>query len=179
MPNDCVTSVTKLAITFPLKKVRGRIVIPTTEGRVVFKDNNVSEESPDWEVYIYHGYSPELIYHLIEHNHYEWVSDILVDGSGRQTETFSRPIYSLNCKSFVAISAGVGYPIYPNEIRLFRFENGRWWQVWMLEPSVEPPTWEPEEINWLSNSTLLLKKRMWTSQNPGITFTYAKLTIQP
>ena len=49
----------------------------------------------------------------------------------------------------------------------------------MLEPSVEPPTWEPEEINWLSNSTLLLKKRMWTGQNPGSTFTYAKLTIQP
>ncbi len=52
--------VTKPAITFPLKKVRGRIVIPTAKGLVVFKDNVVSEESPDWEKYTYLGYSSQL-----------------------------------------------------------------------------------------------------------------------
>ena len=33
--------VTRPNVTFPLKKVRGRIVIPTAKGRVVFKDNEV------------------------------------------------------------------------------------------------------------------------------------------
>ena len=51
-------------------------------------------------------------------------------------------------------------------------------QVWKLEPSVEPMSWEPDEIRWLSSLTLLLKKKMWTGKNPAATFTYAKLTIQ-
>ena len=170
---------TKPAMTFPLKKVRGRIVIPTTKGRVVFKDNNVSEESPDWEKYTYLGYSPQLKSHLIEHSHYEWISDILLEGNGRQMEVFDRPAYSPDFKIFVTISAGIEYSLFSNSIRLYRFENHHWRQVWELEPSVEPATWEPDEIHWLSNSTLLLKKKMWTGLNPGSTFTYDKLMIQP
>ena len=63
-------------------------------------------------------------------------------------------------------------------MRLFQFANGRWRQLWKLEPSVEPATWEPAIIYWLSNSTLLLQKKMWTGKNPGSTYTYSKLTIQ-
>ncbi|MBH8558439.1 hypothetical protein [Hymenobacter negativus] len=169
--------VTKPVLTFPLKKVRGRIVIPTNSGPKVFKDNPVAEDDPDWEKYTYRGYSPQLECHLIEHSHYEWIGEILLDKSGRQTEIFSMPFYSPDLRSFVTISAGIGYSVFPNEISLSQFEKGHWREVWKLEPSVEPATWEPEEIKWLSNSTLLLKKKMWTGKSPGTTFTYAKLTI--
>ena len=93
-------------------------------------------------------------------------------------ETFSRPFYSPNCKNFVTLSAGIDYPIFPNEIRIYRFENNHWRQAWLLEPSVEPATLEPEEVSWLSNSILLLKKRVWTGQNPGNIFAYSTLTIR-
>ncbi|GAB3850062.1 hypothetical protein GCM10028822_14940 [Hymenobacter terrigena] len=169
--------VTKPAITFPLRKQKGRIVIPTAKGSVIFKDNPVDEENPDWEKFSYRGYLPQFKSHLIEHNHYEWSRYILIDNSGKETETSNMAVYSPDTRSFVAISGGVESAMYSNSIRLFRFENHHWREVWKIEPSVEPATWEPDEIHWLSNSTLLLKKKMWTGKNPGSTFTYAKLEI--
>ena len=169
--------VTKPKMTFPLKKVRGRIVIPTTKGNVVFADNLVEEGSPEWEEYKYLGYIPNLDCHLLEHSHYEWLSNILVDKNGRQTEVYNSLVYSTNFKSFATISAGIEDAVFPNEIRIFQFNNHRWRQVWKLEPSVEPVTWEPDAICWTSPTTLLLRKKMWTGSNPGTTYTYARLTI--
>ena len=172
---SCVLNKPKM--TFPLKKVRGRILIPTAKGSVVFKDNPVEEENPEWEVYHYLGYSQLLESHLIEHNHYEWSGNILVDRSGRQTEIFSMPVYSPDFRSFATISAGIEDAVFPNEIRIYRFENHHWKQIWILEPAVEPATWEPNEIQWLSNTILLLKQKMWTGPHPGTTFTYSRLVI--
>jgi hypothetical protein len=170
--------VTKPALTFPLKKVRGRIVIPMARGSVVFKDNAVDEENPDWEKYTYQGYWAQFGYHLILHNHYEWSKYILLSKNGKQLALDDGPRFSPDLKSFVAISGGIEYWASDNSIRLFQFRNGLWREAWKLEPSVDPATWEPADICWLSNSTLLLKKRMWTGKNPGSTYTYAKLTIQ-
>ena len=153
-------------------------MVPTAKGSVVFKDNPVEEDNPDWEIYHYHGYCAQLECHLIEHNHYEWSSNILVDRSGKQTEVVSMPEYSPDFRSFATISAGIEDAVFPNEIRIYRFENHHWKQLWILEPSVDPATWEPVEIHWLSNTTLLLKKRMWTGKNPGTTYTYAQLTVK-
>ena len=169
--------VTTPKMTFPLKKVRGRIAISTAKGLVVFKDNNISEESPDWEMYTYRGYSPQLECHLIEHSQSELITDIMLDKNGRQMEAYGSPFYSPGLKSFATISAGISSPPYSNTIGLYRLENHHWRQVWEMEPSVDPATWEPEDICWLSNTALLLKKRMWTGKVPGTTFTYAKLEI--
>ena len=169
---------TKPTVTFPLKKVRGRIVIPTAKGPKIFQDNAVDEEDSDWEKFTYRGYWPQFGCHIIEHNRYEWSNFILLNKYGQKLELYDLPVCSADLKSFVAISGGIEYWAYENSIRLFRFENGRWRQVWKLEPSVEPATWEPNEIQWLSNSTLLLKKKMYTGKNPGNTFTYAKLEIR-
>ncbi|GAB3872153.1 hypothetical protein GCM10028824_22210 [Hymenobacter segetis] len=170
--------VTKPVVAFPVKKTRGRIVIPTAKGPTVFKDNDADEENPDWEKFTYQGYLPKFECHLILHNHYEWSQYILVDKSGRKTEISGMVVYSPDLRSFVAISGGVESAMYPNSIQLFRFESHHWREVWKIEPSVDPATWEPDEIHWLSNSTLLLKKKMWTGKNPGTIFTYAKLTIR-
>ena len=164
----------KPATTFPLKKVRGRIVIPTAKGRVIFKDNDVSEENLEWEKYAYRGYSSQLECHLIEHSHYERIGSILLDKYGGQIETYDMPIYSPDFKKFATISAGLEDTIYSNSIRFFRRENHHWNQIWELEQA----TWEPVEIQWLSTSTLLLKKRMWAGKNPGSTYTYSRLSIQ-
>ena len=171
--------VTKPAITFPLKKVRGRIVIPTTKGPKVLQDKAVGTDDTEQAEYIYQGYLPQFGYHVVEAHLWERTQWILLDKQGRYLEFYEAPLFSPDLKSFVIASPGIEYTVYPNEIQLFRFENGRWRQVWKLEPSVEPMSWEPDKIRWLSNLTLLLKKKMWTGKNPGTTFTYAKLTIQP
>ena len=169
---------TKPQVTYPVKKQSGRITIPTAKGNQAFRDNSIDEENPDWEKFTYRGYLPQFECHLIEHNHYEWSRYILVDKSGAKTAVSNLPVYSPDLKSFVAISGGVESAMYPNSIQLFRFENHHWREVWKLEPSVEPMTWEPNDIHWLSNTVLILEKKMWTGKNPGTTYTYAKLTIK-
>ena len=169
---------TKPAMIFPLKKVRGRIVIPTSKGPKIFQDNDADEENSDWEKYTYLSYWPEFECHLILHNHYEWSNYILLSKSGHQEELYDLPRFSPDRTTFVVISGGIEYWAFPNSIRLFRFEKGYWQQVWKVEPSIEPMTWEPDEIYWLSNSTLLLKKKMWVGSSLGKTFTYAKLEIR-
>ena len=99
--------------------------------------------------------------------------------NGHQVSLPGLPEYSPDMQQFVVASAGIEVGFLPNSSQLYQLQNGRWREVWKLEPSIEPMSWEPDEIRWLSNSTLLLKKKLWTGQNPGSTFTYAKLTIQP
>lgn len=152
---------TKPVMTFPLKKVRGRIVIPTGKGPKVFQDKGVGTDSDDQVQFEYKGYLPRFGYHTLLGHYWERTQTLLVPATGKQPlPLYDDPCYSPSLKSFVAIAAGIEYGVYPNEIRLFRFENGSWRQVWKLEPSMEPATWEPDEINWLSDSTLLLKKKM-------------------
>ena len=170
--------VTKPTTTFPLKKVRGRIVIPTAKGPKIFQDKAIGTDDIEQAEYVYQGYLPQFGYHVVEAHLWERTQWILLDKQGRYLEFYEAPLFSPDLKSFVVASSGIEYSVYPNEIQLFRFENGRWRQVWKLEPSVEPMSWEPDEIRWLSNLTLLLEKKMWTGKNPGTTFTYAKLTIQ-
>ena len=51
-------AVTKPAMTFPLKKVRGRLVIPTTKGPKVLQDKAVGTDDTEQAEYIYQGYLP-------------------------------------------------------------------------------------------------------------------------
>ena len=170
---------TKPVMTFPLKKLRGRIVIPTSKGPKVFQDKGLGTDNDDQVQFDYKGYLPQFKCHLLIGHYWERTQSLLVPASGgKQLSLYGQPVFSPDMQNFVSRASGIEYGVYPNEIRLFRFGNGHWQQVWKLEPSVEPATWEPDAINWLTNSTLLLQKKMWTGPNPGSTFTYAKLTIQ-
>ena len=153
-------------------------MIPTGEGPKVFQDKGVGTDNDDLVQFEYKCYLPQFGYHTLLGHYWERTQTLLVPGTGKQPlPLYGDPCYSPSLKSFVVIAAGIEYGVYPNEIQLFQFENGSWRQVWKLEPSVEPATWEPYEIDWLSNSTLLLKKKMWTGKNPGTIFTYAKLLV--
>ncbi|GAA4045312.1 hypothetical protein GCM10022409_34180 [Hymenobacter glaciei] len=165
-------------MTFPLKKVRGRIVIPTSKGPKVFQDKGVGTDEVEQAQYEYAGYLPQFGYHVIIGHFWERTNWLLLGPGGAPLALYGEPLYSPDLKHFVVSAAGIENGTYPNEVRLFGFVNGRWQQVWKIEPSVEPMTWEPDGVQWLSNSTLLLKKKMWTGKNPGNTFTYSKMTIQ-
>jgi hypothetical protein len=173
-----LTVVTRPTLTFPVKKVRDRIVIPTAAGPKIFQDKGIGTDNDDQAKYEYAGYLPQFGYHVVVGHFWEHTNWLLLGPGGAPLELYDAPVYSPDLKHFVVSAAGIEFSVYPNEIRLFTFLNGRWREVWKLEPSVEPATWEPQEVRWLSNSTLLLKKRMWTGKNPGATYTYAKLTIQ-
>ena len=169
--------VTKPARTFPVKKQKGRIVIPTAKGPKVFQDKGVGTDNDDQVEFNYIGYAADLKYHLVTGNYWEGFLCHVVGDNGQQLKLSDTPDFSPDKRSFVVYSAGIEVSYLPNLIQLYRLKDGRWQQVWKLEPSIEPATWEPDEIHWLSNTTLLLKKKMWTGKNPGTTFSYAKLTI--
>jgi hypothetical protein len=173
-----LTVVTKPALAFPVKKVRGRLVVPTAAGPKVFQDKGMGTDNDDQVQYEYLGYAAALKYHLVVCHYWEGYECKLVGDNGQQVALPSEPTFSPDLHSLVVYSAGIEVSYMENTIQVFRLENGRWRPVWQIEPSVEPATWEPQEVRWLSNSTLLLKKRMWTGKNPGSTYTYAKLTIQ-
>ena len=164
---------TKPHLTFPLKKQRGRIVIPTARGQRVFQDKGVGTDHDNQAQFEYVGYMPQFGYHIIIAHLWERTQTFLIDKNGKQLELYDDPQYSPDLKSFVVIAGGLEYSVYPNVIRLFRFEDHTWREVWSLEPK----TWEPYRICWSSSNSLLLSKKMWTEKNPGNTFTYSKLTI--
>ncbi|MDQ2769540.1 MAG: hypothetical protein M3Y54_03455 [Bacteroidota bacterium] len=171
--------VTKPAMTFPVRKVRGRIVIPTASGNKIFQDKGVGTDETAQEKYEYRGYLPQLSYHLIFVQFWEGSQWILLNTKGRQTELAGEPIFSPDMQHIAASWPGIEVSGEgPNIIQLLALQNGTLREVWSIEPAIEPMTWEPDEIQWLSNSTLLLKKKMWTGPKPGNTFTYSKLEIK-
>lgn len=173
--------VTKPTLTFPLKKQKGRIVIPTTKGPKVFTDividaaavkkGHGEEESTE---YTYHGYLVDFKCHLIQAQYYETAQWLLVDAAGRQIELWGEPVYAPDLRHIAATCMGIEYGGgQPNIIQLLEFRNGALQQVWKQEPK----EWEPYRTAWTSNNTLILSKEMWIGKNPGNTFTYAKLTM--
>jgi hypothetical protein len=64
---------TKPRVTFPLKKVGGRIVILTAKGQRIFRDGWIEGEHDEDTRYKYLGYWPSLHWHLVEGYHYSEV----------------------------------------------------------------------------------------------------------
>jgi hypothetical protein len=164
---------TKPHVTFPLKKTHGRIIIPTAKGQKAFQDKGIGTDNDDQAQYEYLGYLPQFECHVVLAHLWERTLWILIQKSGRQIELYDAPSYSPDLKSFVVISSGLEYSVYPNSIRLFQFDNHAWQEVWSLEPK----NWEPYRLCWASNSSLLLIKEMWVGKNPGTAFTYSKLLL--
>ena len=174
--------VTKPALAFPLQKARGRIVIPTSKGLKIFADVIINEAAlkkghgeDESTTYTYLGYLVDFKCHLIQVQYYETTQWLLIDASGRQIDLWGEPLFSPDQRHIVATCMGIEYGGgQPNILQLLELHNGVLQQVWKLEPK----TWEPYRIKWLSPASLLLSKEMWTGPNPGTTFTYSKLTIR-
>ena len=172
---------TKPRITFPVKKVHGRIVIPTTKGRKVFTDTVVDEAfmkkghgEEESIQYTYLGYLPDYVSHLLQIQYYETTQWLFVSASGQQTELWGEPVFSPDMKHIASSCMGIEYGGgQPNIIQVLELQNGNPVEVW----STEPKAWEPYQLCWTSNGSLLLSKEMWIGKNPGTTFTYAKLLL--
>ena len=173
---------TKPATTFPLKKVRGRIVIPTAKGTKVFRDVVIDEAATrkghsenELTTYNYLGYLVNFKCHLVRVQYHETTQWLLVHASGRQLELWGEPVYSPDLRHIAAACMGIEYGGgQPNTLQLLELRDGVLRQVWEMESK----TWEPYRIKWLSPTNLLLSKEMWTGKNPGSTFTYSMLTIR-
>ena len=172
---------TKLRVTFPLKKQRGRIIIPTVKGQKILADIVVGEafinqghSKAEMTEYIYLGYLTVFQAHLIQVQFYETTQWLLIDASGRQIELWGEPVFAPDMKHIAASCMGIKYGGgQPDIIQLLELKNGVLSTVW----SSEPKTWGPYRICWSSSNSLLLSKKMWTEKNPGNTSTHSKLTI--
>ncbi|OGX87512.1 hypothetical protein [Hymenobacter coccineus] len=167
----CVTA--KPRVTFPLKKEQGLIVIPTAKGQKTYQDKSLGTDNDDQAQFEYAGFTPQFGYHIVIAQLWERTQTFLVDESGKQLEFYDNPQYSPDMKSFVVVSSGLEYAVYPNVTRLFRFKNRAWQEIW----SITPKAWEPSQICWTSPTTLLLSRKMWTGKSPGNTFTHAEMVI--
>jgi hypothetical protein len=165
---------TKPRTTFPLKKQNGRIVIPTAKGKKVFTDKYINTDRDDQQEFEYSGYLAQFECHVVVGHFYEWSQWFLIDRNGGEITLYDAPEYSPDMQRFVSASRGLEYPVYPNVIRLFRFENHEWHEVWHIEPA----NWEPYYIGWTSASTLILSKKASNDKMPGGIYTYSRLAIK-
>lgn len=165
-------------LIFPLKKVRGRIVVPTAKGPKVFQD--ITEEIDNQEQFDYLGYDSQFRYHLVQDQfwggYWGWHKFHLIGENGQHLALPGIPIYSPDMCQIVTASDGTDTGHSTVSIQLYRLDNGRWRQVWKVAYAEEVATWATDDIQWLSNSTLLLKKRVWAAKKPE-NFTYAKLLV--
>ncbi len=172
---------TKLRVTFPLKKQRGRIIIPTVKGQKILADIIVDEafinqghSEAEMTEYIYLEYLTAFQAHLIQVQFYEMTQWLLIDASGRQIELWGELVFAPDMKHIAASCMGIKYGGgQPNIIQLLELKNGVLSTAWSLEPK----TWGPYRICWSCSNSLLLSKKMWTEKNSGNTSTYSKLTI--
>ncbi|HEX8659003.1 MAG TPA: hypothetical protein VF690_15780 [Hymenobacter sp.] len=173
--------VTKPRRTFTLKKLNGRITIPTNKGPKVFKDVIVDEAAlrrgigeEESLVHDYLGFLPAFHCHLVKINFYETSEYLLISETGHQISLCGEPLFSPDVRYIMASSPGIEYSGgQPNMIELLELQSAGLKRVWKLEPE----TWEPYEVIWISDNELIFYKTLWTGKNPGNTHTYAKLVV--
>jgi hypothetical protein len=176
---NCV--VTKPRVTFPLKKVHGRLVIPTAKGKRVFTDIVITEAAVERghsedenKVHTYLGYLPEFHCHLVRIQLYETTQWLLLSEAGQQSTLWGEPILAPDGRHLAASCMGIEYGGgQPNIIQLLGLEKGVLKDLW----SVAPTQWEPSQLCWVANNALVVKKVMWTGKSRGNTFAYSKLII--
>ena len=171
----CVS--TKPQFTFPLKKQKGRIVIPTVKGPKIFQDKGRDEDDAEQERFQYLGYQPLSRCHLLKIIYYESAEYLLIDAAGKQLSLCGEPLFSPDMRHIAASSMGIEYGGgQPNMIQLLELRGGSVRQVWYLEPK----TWEPHRICWTSSSTMYLMQEQCERDghySPS-RFTYKKLVIE-
>jgi hypothetical protein len=176
---SCV--VTKPRVTFPLKKVHSRLVIPTAKGQKVFTDINIDDAAirrghgeDESVIHTYLGYLPAFHCHLIQVQSYETAQWLLLSDSGQLIALWGEPVFAPDGLHIASSCMGIEYGGgQPNIIQLLKLDKGVLREVW----SVTPTQWEPSQLCWVSNNALTVKKIMWTGKSIGNTFSYAKLLI--
>lgn len=165
---------TRPTVTYPLAKQGGCLVIPTAAGNRIFRDQGIGTDDVEQAQFEYLGYTPRFRQHSVLAHHWERTHWLLLAKNGHQLTFYNAPDYSPDLTSFVVVSAGIEFGVYPNSIQLFHFEKGSWQPVGKLAPK----TWEPQAVFWTANNFLVLSQRKWTGSHPGTTYTYAKATIE-
>lgn len=165
-------------LTFPVKKERGRIVIPTSKGPKVFRDVRKAEDETAVTTYTYLGYAEALRLHILQIQLWETSEFKAVDARGNNTELWSPPIFSPQLHHLITVSANLKYDMMPSGLQLFRCAPSGLQKVWELAATA----WEPDEtgVFWASESTVFIRQRRYQHRygNKNPYFTYAKLTIQ-
>ncbi|MBF9142265.1 hypothetical protein [Hymenobacter properus] len=169
--------VTKPTLTFPLKKHKGRIVIPTAKGPKVFQDVQKADDETATTTYQYLGYLEKLRLHVLQIQLWETSEYELIDARGNITELWSPPTCSPQMQYLMTVSGSLEYEMMPNGLQLFRCAPVGLQKVWELAPT----TWAPDEAStfWASESTVFIKQKRYPKQDVSKKpyFTYAKLTI--
>ncbi|GAB3736953.1 hypothetical protein GCM10027594_17840 [Hymenobacter agri] len=169
--------VTRPPMTFPVKKQKGRIVIPTAKGPKLFKDVRVADDETAEVTYAYKGFCAELQQHLLQVSYYESSGWIIVDAAGKVSNLWSPPGYSPSLNRLFTGSGSLEYDMMPNGLQIFQKEPNGLKKIWETAPT----TWAPEDAFWTTENTLYVQQRRYRNLEVSDKhyFTYAKLTITP
>ena len=171
--------VTRPRVMFPLQKQRGRLVIPTAKGPRIFRDVVIDAQSEYSEAQAvtnrYLGYFPAQHCHLVHVAYYETEKWVLLGDAGERVDLWGKPVFAPDGHHLAATCEGLEYGGgQPNLVQLVELNDTGLREVWRLRPK----NWEPTDVVWVSASSLVVTRQMWTTRSDGDTYTYAKLTIQ-
>lgn len=168
------------ALTHPVVKHKGQIVITTTSSKRVFTDEISPDDETQQKTHEYLGFLPRTKEHLIQTSYWEGADYTLVESDGSKVKLISPPSYSPNQQHILTSSCGLVYEMMPNSVQVLTRKSGRPVLIWKIYPT----QWEPAEAFWTSDSVAYLKQeRFKFNENKEPTpykparFTYAKLLV--
>jgi hypothetical protein len=99
---------------------------------------------------------------------------VLLSDAGERVDLWGKPVFAPDGRHLAATCEGLEYGGgQPNLVQLVELQDAGLREVWRLKPE----SWEPTEVVWISASSLVVTRQMWTAKSQGDTFTYAKLEI--
>ncbi|WP_345237453.1 hypothetical protein [Hymenobacter saemangeumensis] len=135
---------------------------PEQGPEVVIKNDTADTEAMAF--YHYWGTLASARQWVVSVGLYEGSAVELIDQrTGRRTPAWGQPVASPDGRYVVTYSADLGAAFDPNGLQLFKVEPTGLRLVWERDLS----SWEPRQVSWLDNTTLLIKQAQGPAEEDG------------
>jgi hypothetical protein len=153
-----------------LKKYFGKYFSKEDSTLIIQLQNGKTLQFPEWDTpngigYRFENYFPEVNYFLLEVIYVEGNSWMLINRrNGAKNLISGQPYFSPDKTKFIAANTDLEAGFSFNGLELYSIQS----DSLMKEGKVEIKNWGPENVKWISNSELEIKKTFWTNENDSM-----------
>jgi len=133
----------------------GKLVFTTKSGKTETLSSDTAMNMETYTVYSYAGNLESISQWQVDVSIHEGFYCVLVDQQdGTKTELWGRPIVAPDGKHFIAPSFDIEAGFVVNGFQVFTMDDGKPRLLWKRELV----SWGPEEMRWLDENTVVIKK---------------------
>lgn len=140
---------------YNVKKHNDTLIIPLDNKKPFIRIDRHDKETGLDEIHEINGFYKDINCYYYSYRPYDATWDSLISKKdGSKTFVCGVPILSPNHKTFICYSKGILYDVKPNCIQLFFIDKSNF----TLKFEYSPKNWEPNNICWFDDNTLLLEQ---------------------